>query len=184
MIRASTRTARLAILGLSLAIAVPGGAALGSGSATKAATHKIDAFAYCVAVKNRDVTDRDGPISSARLTPSLHTAVLRIPEFASQRGPDNIVPFWWRCIDGSVFACLIGASGAACTQKVRDAVARPTIAQWCRENPNSNVPRVASSGTASSWKCVGIAPVVEYSAPVDKRGYLVGAWIRVPPPAP
>ncbi len=84
----------------------------------------------------------------------------------------------WRCMDGKVMVCNLGASGAACEATSRfDARRRRAFVQFCMENPDSNyIAEAVSRGLASTWRCDGTKPVQMTTTPVDKLGYYKGSW--------
>lgn len=87
----------------------------------------------------------------------------------------------WRCADGRVLVCALGATGGACEHTVPvDARRMRTFRQYCRQNPNEIVPNALLHGLASSWRCAGVRPVIEEAYPVDRAGYSRGAWRPLP----
>lgn len=83
----------------------------------------------------------------------------------------------WRCMNGRVLVCNLGASGASCERTAPyDADRRRAFTQFCRENAGSDIPNYLARGLASAWRCNGTHPARALSAPTDRLGYLVGAW--------
>ena len=84
----------------------------------------------------------------------------------------------WRCMDGKVLVCYLGASGRGCLQ-----TAAPTAQQmselenFCRKNAGSNmIPARLMMGLATQWHCSGTNPTVESASSVDRLGYFTKAW--------
>jgi hypothetical protein len=84
----------------------------------------------------------------------------------------------WRCMDGKVLVCNLGASGAACESTMPyDADRRKVFVEFCHQNPNSDyIAASISRGLAGEWRCRGVVPVESRRIPVDKRGYFQSSW--------
>jgi hypothetical protein len=185
--RMSTRAARLAGAALAaaaalvVALATPlrAGVALTEG-------HFDDPFAYCAAVGTIDAPD-------ARYTePALPEAVARglqaaldLPAEApldTLRG--NSI---WRCMDGEVYACTIGAN-LPCAQKADTRTApSAAVTEFCRQNPGAEVIPMAVTGRATvfEWRCADAMPtIVRQLAEPDAAGYLANIWYPIAPAAP
>ena len=91
-------------------------------------------------------------------------------------------PATWRCQDGKVLVCALGASGDSCSQtSIYDADRRQAFEQFCRENPGSNyIPHSLTMGLHSEWRCNGRRPLRVSAWPTDQRGYVRGAWKQLP----
>ena len=86
----------------------------------------------------------------------------------------------WRCMNGSVYVCEMGASGRGCMKAGRRTAPTRGALKWCRENPNSDsVPAAYLSGAATSWRCRGTRPVLVETEEVDERGYVKRFWRKV-----
>lgn len=87
----------------------------------------------------------------------------------------------WRCENGVVMVCFVGASGRTC---LRTRPVDPRYMQgfvgFCREHPGSSIPMALSGGLDSHWTCSGTQPVVSEMLEVDPNGYLQGAWEPLP----
>jgi hypothetical protein len=91
----------------------------------------------------------------------------------------------WRCMDGAVWACNVGAN-LPCTDKP-DREPQPTdgMRAWCAENPGSDfIPMyVTGHATIYAWSCEGKEPKRgARTAELDARGYVASIWHRIPPP--
>ena len=91
---------------------------------------------------------------------------------------------YWRCMDGNVYACSVGAN-IPCAEKA-DVSKEPTQAMkdYCGENSGSDfIPMyVTGHSTIYEWKCDGTTPVAGKAfAEVDKQGYQTGMWYEIHP---
>jgi hypothetical protein len=88
----------------------------------------------------------------------------------------------WRCMDGKVMVCNLGASGAACDKTIPyDARRRKAFADYCRQFPNqAYIDEATSRGLASTWRCVGTKPKMIKKTPVDHKGYYPSSWTPLP----
>lgn len=89
---------------------------------------------------------------------------------------------FWRCMDGKVYACNIGAN-IQCEEKA-DVSKDPTQAMkdYCKGNAGSDfIPMyVTGHSTIYEWRCDGTTPFAGKSfAEVDKQGYQTGMWYEI-----
>ena len=141
-----------------------------------------DPFAYCKAIVNNDgsleggMNDSDGRYVGPE-PPS---------EVAKALG-DGAGPYTWRCMNGRVLACFVGASGRGCRKAgvfpagTTSVTQMSAIRKFCARNPNSEYVPNNVNYSASDWKCAGDTPVVVKSYPVDERGFIQGNWVTVLP---
>jgi len=145
-----------------------------------------DPFAYCAAVGTIDAPD-------ARYTgPALPEAVARGLKAAMNAPADApLEPLLgnsiWRCMDGRVYACTVGAN-LPCGEKA-DARTAPSAAlrEFCRHNPDADgVPMVVTGrATVFEWRCAGERPtIVRQIAQPDAAGYLAHIWYPIEPATP
>ena len=91
-------------------------------------------------------------------------------------------PTAWRCMNGSVYICEMGASGRGCLKAGFNFSPGKGEQAWCRENPNSDfIPGAYLSSAAISWRCRGSQPVIVETEGLDERGYVKRAWRKVGP---
>lgn len=87
----------------------------------------------------------------------------------------------WRCMDGSVWVCPLGAN-LPCAEKA-DLSREPTPAMsaWCNDSPGAAIPAyVTGRATVYNWTCDGTNPVIEKQlGTADKAGYLAEFWYRL-----
>ncbi len=123
-----------------------------------------DLASYCAAVGTIDYVDQRyaGPAVTEAMT-----RVLLVPAGSAR---DRVR---WRCVDGAVFACT-SYVGPICDMT-------PTVVEmreFCERNPNVGQ-LLAPNGP---WSCADGKPQLPADAswPVDERGFLPQAWIKVP----
>jgi len=145
-----------------------------------------DPFAYCAAVGTVDAPD-------ARYTgPALPEAVARGLKAAMNAPADApLEPLLgnsiWRCMDGRVYACTVGAN-LPCAEKAETRTApSAALRDFCRQNPDADgVPMVVTGrATVFEWRCAGGRPtVVRQFAQPDAAGYLAHIWYPIEPATP
>lgn len=115
----------------------------------------------------------------------LHNRVRQAFDLAD----DAPVAAWtvWRCMDGEVWACVVGAN-LPCGERAdtSDVPAEP-LRRFCREHPDSDSIPAAVTGRATVhlWRCADGRPEVAgtWSEP-DARGFHREIWRRIDPPGP
>jgi hypothetical protein len=166
-----------------LAVAAP--APLGAGVALTEG-HFADPFAYCAAVGTIDAPDAryTGPALPEAVARGLMTALALPAAAPSEPLLRNAL---WRCMDGKVYACTVGAN-LPCSQKAD--LARepaPELVDFCRQNPGAEIIPMAVTGRATvfAWRCTGDRPaIVRQFAQPDGAGYLAHIWYAIDPAAP
>lgn len=144
-----------------------------------------DPFAYCAAVGVIDAPD-------ARYTgqepPAAVVAGLRAALDAPADAPDDFFKngTFWRCADGQVKACFVGAN-LPCQEKA-DPSETPNagVVAFCQENPNAEVVPAAAAGRATlfAWSCKeGAAVRGEQIAQADAQGFIADFWHVIEPAA-
>jgi len=120
--------------------------------------------------------DRVRPIPAGLIPPArqLFGFSADTPDSFIRRGTS------FRCMRGDVWLCNYGANlvcGKANTSRTSEGAA-----DFCRENPGSDVVPMAATGhdTIYAWKCVGNqAQISRQAAAVDARGFIAGNWRRL-----
>jgi len=111
-----------------------------------------DIFAYCAGVGTAD-------------KPVLDTA-----------HPGN----YWRCMDGAVYICTVGAN-IPCDTKADRAKHNVGADSYCRENPDAAIVPAYATGhrTIYEWRCKrGVAAPGRFIARLDRRGFRTDLWRR------
>jgi hypothetical protein len=142
-----------------------------------------DPFAYCAAVGTIDAPDESytGPPVPDAVARGLREA-FRAPASAPlevfARGTS------WRCMDGKVYACTVGANLPCQGRADTDRAPRPPLADFCHQNPDADVVPMVVTGreTVYEWRCAGGAPVIvrQVTSP-DARGFLSNIWHEIRP---
>ena len=154
-----------------------------SKSGPEQATTYEDPFAYCKAVGTVDSPD------SRYVGPKMpETIVLRLKKaFGAPEGtPSDVFErgTYWRCMDGKVYACNVGAN-LPCTEKADTSrVPNQGMNEWCKSNPDSDfIPAYASGrSTVYEWKCTaGEAQIVKEINKPDAAGYISEIWYEISP---
>jgi len=173
----SAFTGRLAagmtLLAASLVVACAGGAG-------PAETHS-DPFAYCAAVGTVDAPDEryTGPPLPPSVAVGLRRAVgapADAPLEAFTRGTS------WRCMDGKVYACTVGANLPCLAKADTRRTPSHSITDFCRQNPTADVVPAFVSGreTVYQWRCAqGVPAVVRQVATPDAQGFLSNIWHEI-----
>ena len=152
-------------------------------SPTSMTARFTDPFTYCAAVGTIDAPD-------ARYTgPPMPESVARGLKNAFGSPADApldsfLKNSFWRCMDGKVYACTVGAN-LPCQEKV-DTSRTPNegMVTFCRDTPDADViPHYAAgSATAYEWRCTNGAPaVVREIVKPDARGFLSNIWSDIKP---
>lgn len=144
-----------------------------------------DPFSYCGAVGTIDAPD---PRYTGAAVPAAIALGLRRAFKAHADAPLELFTRGtsWRCVDGKVYACNVGAN-LPCDEKA-DTSRTPSapIAEFCRENPGAPVVPMVVTGRATvyAWRCAAGVPVIERQFAVpDSRGYLKDIWHEIAPPS-
>jgi hypothetical protein len=148
--------------------------------------HFVDPFAYCAAVGTIDAADAryTGPALPEAVARGLMTALALPAAAPSEPLLRNAL---WRCMNGKVYACTVGAN-LPCSEKAdtrRDPA--PELVDFCRQNSGAEVIPMAVTGRATvfEWCCTGDRPaIVRQFAQPDAAGYLAHIWYPIDPAAP
>jgi hypothetical protein len=147
---------------------------------TSAPATYADPFAYCAAVGTIDAPDASYtgaqfPVSVAQ---GLQTA-LNAPDTpleVLQNGSS------WRCMDGEVYACFVGANLPCDAAANTDQTPTQEEIDFCRANPDSDFIPAAVTGreTVYEWRCRDGAPeIVQQLFHPDAQGFLSEFWHRL-----
>jgi hypothetical protein len=145
-----------------------------------------DPFTYCAAVGTVDAPDAryTGPKMPEAVVRGLRAALHLPAEAPNAPLARNAV---WRCVDGKVYACTVGAN-LPCSEKA-DTGRQPgaALVDFCRQNPDAELIPMAVTGRATvfAWRCAGERPaIVRQFARPDAAGYLADIWYRIDPVDP
>jgi hypothetical protein len=142
-----------------------------------------DPFAYCAAVGTIDAPD------SRYTGPKVPESVARglMKSFGAPAAAP-LQPFlhntFWRCMDGVVYACTVGAN-LPCQERA-DMSRKPTesMTNFCQNNPQAEVIPAVVTGRATvyEWACTDGRPEVmrQFTHP-DAQGFLANVWYPISP---
>jgi hypothetical protein len=145
-----------------------------------------DPFANCAAVETIDAPD--ARYTGFRVPEAVARglkAAMHLPAEAPL-GPlfRNSI---WRCMDGKVYACTLGAN-LPCAEKA-DTRTEPSapVTEFCRQNPGADVVPMVVTGQATVFasRCAGEHPAIIRQFPQpDVAGYLANIWYAIEPATP
>ncbi|MGC9334668.1 MAG: hypothetical protein ACP5JJ_11000, partial [Anaerolineae bacterium] len=149
---------------------------------TSAPEAYADPFAYCVAVGTIDAPDAryTGPAVPESVAQGLQKA-LNAPDTPLdilQNGSS------WRCMDGEVYACFVGANLPCEAKANTDQTPTQDEIDFCQQNPDSEfIPAVVTGReTVFEWRCRDGAPeIVSQVFQPDAQGFLSEIWYQVSP---
>ena len=151
-------------------------------AATSAPASYTDPFAYCAAVGTIDAPGATytGPRVPQSVAQGLQTA-LNAPDT-----PLNVLENGssWRCMNGDVYACFVGANLPCEAQANTDRTPTQEEIDFCQQNPSSDfIPAVVTGReTVFEWRCRDGAPeVVRQVFQPDAQGFLSEIWYKIPP---
>jgi hypothetical protein len=160
----------LVILSVTRAITVAG---------TLSAPVVADPFAYCARLGTLDT-----PLGGASPVPRALLPFLRTALGLSAEAPLTSQSYFWRCMDGAVYVCAVGAN-LRCDVKADRAERNSGADNYCRENPNATIVPAYATGhnTIYEWSCsAGNAVPGKRTIKLDRRGYRADTWHRVSRP--
>ena len=140
-----------------------------------------DPFAYCAAVGTIDAPD------SRYTGPKVPEAMARgLKKAFGAPAAAPLEPFlhntFWRCMDGMVYACTVGAN-LPCQERA-DMSRKPmeSMTNFCKNHPQAEViPAVITRrATVYEWTCANEMPeVVRQFAQPDARCFLSNIWYAI-----
>ncbi len=161
--------------------AVAGGPAM-KDAATPVTTYQ-DPFAYCAAVGTLDAPD-------ARYTgsPVPESIARGLQKAFDVPASAPLEPFvsnsFWRCMDGKVYACNVGANLPCQAKADTSRTPSAAVTDYCHSNPGSDfIPMVVTGReTIYEWRCDASTPAIvrEMTQP-DARGFLSNVWYEMRP---
>jgi hypothetical protein len=151
-------------------------------AATSTPTSYNDPFTYCAAV---GTVDTPGPNYTGPKVPELVAKGLQ----TALNAPDTPLDVlengsYWRCMDGSVYACFVGANLPCEAKANTDQTPTQAEVDYCQQNPSSDfIPAVVTGReTVYEWSCVDGAPhIVKQLTQPDAQGFLSDIWYKINP---
>ena len=156
-------------------------AGCGAAGAASPATYD-DPFAYCSAAGTVDAPGAayTGPKAPPSVAEGLQTA-LNVPDTpleVLQNGSS------WRCMDGAVYACFVGANLPCEAKANTDQTPAQEAVDLCVQNKNADVIPAAVTGreTVYAWRCRDGAPeTVQQLFHPDAQGFISEIWYEISP---
>lgn len=142
-----------------------------------------DPFAYCAQVGTIDAPD--ARYAGPRVPLTIAEGVKRATGAPADTPAEMFVRGTsWRCMDGKVYACTVGAN-LPCGEKA-DTNRTPStaVAAFCQTNADAEVIPAAVTGRATvyQWRCTAGTPVVvRQVAEADRQGFLASFWHELKP---
>lgn len=154
-------------------------------AATSAAGQEsfTDPFSYCAAVETIDTPDAryTGESMPAVVGDGLQSA-LGLTGTPAPPITENSV---WRCMDGKVYACTVGAN-LPCLEKANtDRTPTEGMIDFCKEEPDADFIPMAVTGhdTVYDWSCKeGTPEAGDQVAQVDAQGFIADIWYEIAAP--
>jgi hypothetical protein len=134
-----------------------------------------DSFGYCARVGTID-KPAGGTPPPPDLVPYIRSAL----GLSGDPAPTSR-SYYWRCMDGAVFVCAVGAN-IPCDAKADRAKGNLGANNYCRENPDAPfVPAYATGHNGIyEWSCSGGTAVRgKLTVKLDRRGYRADVWHKV-----
>jgi hypothetical protein len=156
-----------------------------SASATQAAVDETqpaatadisDPFAYCTSAGDVDNPGVKAPEAVLKGIQKAAGISADIPADVLQNGTT------WRCMNGKVYACFVGANLPCESRANTSRVPTDAEIEYCKANPTSDVIPAVATGhdTVFEWHCVLGAPqVAKQVYQVDPRGYIAEIWYAI-----
>jgi hypothetical protein len=150
--------------------------------ATSAQTFN-DPFAYCSAVTTIDRPDAS--FTGDKMPEAVLDALMKLTDVSPDAKDWVRNGSIWRCMDGKVYACFVGAN-LPCGAKA-NVDKTPTAAEvdFCTTNPASDGIPAAVTGheTIYDWFCKDGKPAIRAEGfHVDARGYIAEIWYAIDAP--
>jgi putative hemolysin len=150
----------------------------------QAAAQFSDPFAYCAAVGTLDAPDAryTGAKTPDAVVEGVRKALGTPADAPNQPFVDGT---FWRCADGKVMACFVGAN-LPCGEKA-DTSKTPNqgIVDYCKANANAEVVPAVAAGRATvyEWRCKAGAPeIVKQVFQPDAQGFISEIWYEIAKP--
>jgi hypothetical protein len=143
-----------------------------------------DPFAYCAQVRTIDAPD--ARYTGEKVPPVIAEGIKKTSGAAADAPLEVFTRSTsWRCMDGKVYACTVGAN-LPCSEKA-DLGRAPSAAlsEFCKTNADAAVIPAAVTGRATvyAWRCsAGVPEVVRQVFEADQRGFIANIWHEIPRP--
>lgn len=167
---------------LLIVASLAGCGAAGASAPTVAPAPYTDPFAYCAAV---DTIDAPGATYTGPRVPQSVARGLQ----KALNAPDTPLSVLengssWRCMNGEVYACFVGANLPCEAQANTDRTPTQGETDFCQQSRNADFIPAAVTGreTVFEWRCRDGAPeIVRQVFQPDAQGFLSEIWYKVNP---
>lgn len=152
-------------------------------TSTSAPSTTADPWAYCRQVGTIDAPD--ARYSGEPVPPAIAEGIRRATGASDSAPLDVFVRGTsWRCMDGKVLACTVGAN-LPCGEKANTSrTPSAAMTEFCAANAEAAVIPAFVTGRATvyEWRCSAGAPsVVRQVVEADAQGFLASFWHELPP---
>jgi hypothetical protein len=141
-----------------------------------------DPFAYCAAVGTVDAPGADYTGSQAPESVALGLRqAMDAPDTPLEMLQNGL---FWRCMDGQVYACFVGANLPCEARANTDRTPTQEETDFCQQNPDSDfIPAVVTGReTVYEWRCTeGTPEIVQQVFHADAQGFLSEFWYQISP---
>jgi hypothetical protein len=145
------------------------------------AVKATDPFAYCAAVGTVDAPDAryGGPAVPPAVVAGLRKELQTPEEFPSEW---LIAGTSWRCMNGTVWACFVGANLPCAGKADTNRAPGPALVQYCKAN--ADAPAIPASVTGRTtvfrWRCsAGTPAIIDQVVQPDARGFISSIWHEI-----
>ena len=139
-----------------------------------------DPFAYCTAVGTADEPDQR--YTGQKMPDAIVDGLQGALGLSGTPSPAVTQTSVWRCMDGKVYACTVGAN-LPCTEKAnRDKTPTQEMKDFCQANPDSDfIPAyVTGHNVVYEWQCkAGVPQAGKELWKVDARGFVADIWYQI-----
>jgi hypothetical protein len=153
---------------------------------TTAATQTTyaDPFSYCAAVGTLDSVD--ARYSGEKVPAAVIQGYLKAAGLENSTEPMDMLKAGtsWRCMDGKVYACNVGANLPCDSKANTDQTPAQAMKDFCQSNADAtDIPAsVTGHETVYAWSCSKGAVVVGAQlVQPDAQGYLSNIWYALEP---
>ena len=162
---------------------VPESTASVEGSSPDASFSTDDPFEYCSEVGTIDAPDGR---YTGEPVPTVIAEGIKAASGASDDAPLDVFVQGtsWRCMDGEVVACTVGANLPCAEHANASTTPTPEMTTFCEETPDSEFIPAAVTGRATiyEWRCDGQEAVAgDQFFTADAQGFIAEIWYRLEP---
>ena len=154
----------------------------GQSSSIPADATFTDPFTYCAAVGS--ITAPDARYTGINVPDAVIQGYLTAANLQNTTEPmDQLrAGTFWRCMDGKVYACNVGANLPCQSKANTDSTPTSTMNDYCAANADADfIPEnVTGHETIFSWKCTGTTATMDKQIDkADADGLLSSIWYEL-----